>query len=112
MGISRERSVSAPLFKCDHRDCVPRQELTLNNILTCRDGGRFFSPHPYNRVPQGVRGSALASAAPTNKPMLQQTENFAERWNVIANPGAEHTEQAFTDFIRGSGRGRKVLNCE
>ena len=43
--------------------------------------------------------------------MPQQTENFAERWNVIANPGAEHTEQAFTDFIRSSGRGRKVLNC-
>jgi hypothetical protein len=43
--------------------------------------------------------------------MPQQTENFAERWNVIANPGAEHTEQAFTDFIRGCGRGRKVLNC-
>ena len=43
--------------------------------------------------------------------MPQQTENFAERWNVIANPGAEHTEQAFTDFIRGGGRGRKVLNC-
>jgi len=43
--------------------------------------------------------------------MLQQTENFAERWNVIANPGAEHTEQAFTDFIRGGGRCRKVLNC-
>jgi hypothetical protein len=43
--------------------------------------------------------------------MPQQTENFAERWNVIANPGAEHTEQAFTDFIHGSGRGRKVLNC-
>jgi len=43
--------------------------------------------------------------------MPQHTENFAERWNVIANPGAEHTEQAFTDFIRGCGRGRKVLNC-
>ena len=43
--------------------------------------------------------------------MPQQTENFAERWNVIANPGAEHTEQAFTDFIRGCGQGRKVLNC-
>ena len=43
--------------------------------------------------------------------MPQQTDNFAERWNVIANPGAEHTEQAFTDFIRGGGLGRKVLNC-
>ena len=90
---------------------VPRQKLTLNDTLTCRGGGRFFSPHPYNRVPQGVRGNSLASAAPTNKPMPQQTENFAERWNVIANPGAEHTEQAFTDFIRGCGQGRKVLNC-
>jgi len=39
--------------------------------------------------------------------MPQQTENFAERWNVIANPGAEHTEQAFTDFIRGGGRGAR-----
>jgi len=43
--------------------------------------------------------------------MPQQTENFAERWNVIANPGAEHTEQAFTDFIRGCGRERKVLTA-
>ncbi len=58
---------------------VFRQELTLNNILTCRGGGRLFSPQPYNRVPQGVRGASLASAAPTNKPMPQQTENFAER---------------------------------
>ena len=71
----------------------------------------FVRPNPSNRVPQGVRGTALASAAPTNKPMPQHTDNFAERWNVIANPGAEHTEQAFTDFIRGCGRGRKVLNC-
>src|SRR5580658_6578223 len=70
---------------------VPRQELTLNNVLTCRGGGRFFSPHPYNRVPQGVRGASLASAAPTDKPMPQLTDNFAERWNVIANPGAEYT---------------------
>ena len=68
---------------------VPRQMLTPKNTLTCRGGGRFFSPHSYNRVPQGVRGNSLASAAPTNKPMPQQTENFAQRWNVIANPGAE-----------------------
>ena len=79
---------------------VPRQELTLKNALTYRGGGRFFSRHSSNRVPQGVRGISLANAAPTNKPMLQQIENFAERWNVIANPGAEHMEQAFTDFNR------------
>jgi hypothetical protein len=46
-----------------------------------------------------------------NHSELEQDRHLSERWDVIALPGSEHTENAFSDYLRVFGTRHHVLNC-
>ena len=40
-----------------------------------------------------------------------ENNQLTERWATIANPGSEHTERAFSEYLQVFGKQRNVLNC-
>jgi hypothetical protein len=46
-----------------------------------------------------------------NHTELERDKPLLERWNTIALPGDEHTENAFSKYLQVFGKQRQVLNC-